>query len=90
MLATNDGYTLPDFLAIRLASAFCLELSFFGLPRPFGRSFSQTGFMLLVYQFVYYATVLSPYNNAKNMSMTQTAAKISTTFSYAVVFCVFW
>jgi len=49
MLATREGYAVPDFLAKALAAFFWFGLKALGLPNPLGRGFSYTGFTVHPY-----------------------------------------
>jgi len=48
MLSTRFGYGRPAFAAARIALRFCAGLKPFGLPKPFGRSLSQTSFFFSI------------------------------------------
>jgi len=56
MLSIKFGYGLPAALAEALAEAFCAAVSFFGLPKDFGRAFSHTG--LLFFEAIISLTLL--------------------------------
>jgi hypothetical protein len=49
MLSRRLGYLRPAFFAAAFALAFCAGVNFFGLPKDFGRGFSQTGLVLFLF-----------------------------------------